>query len=212
MQRPRVEDPALLQVVIVREGSQRLGLVVEEVQGDTTYVIKRLPWNLRRVPGVIGATHQGDATLALVVDVLHLFRHQAAASTEHRLKVTPRTNKRRILVADDSLTSRTLERNILLEAGFEVEVQEDGKDALKALEASDFDLLVSDVQMPHMDGLQLTRAVRAHPKLGRLPIILVTSLDRPEDINQGAEAGADEYIIKGQFDQEALLRAVNRLI
>jgi len=212
MQRPRVEDPALLQVVIVGEGSQRLGLVVEEVQGDTTYVIKRLPWNLRRVPGVIGATHQGDATLALVVDVLHLFRQQGAASTEHRLKVTPRTNKRRILVADDSLTSRTLERNILLEAGFDVEVQEDGRNALKALEASEFDLLVSDVQMPNMDGLQLTRAVRAHPKLGRLPIILVTSLDRPEDVNQGAEAGADEYIIKGQFDQEALLRAVNRLI
>lgn len=211
MQRPRAEDPPLLQVVLIREGSQRLGLVVDEVQGDTTYVIKRLPWNLRRVHGVIGATHQGDATLALVVDVIHIFR-QGAASTEHRLKVAPSTSKLRILVADDSLTSRTLERNILTLAGFDVEVRDDGQKALEALEHEHFDLLVSDVQMPHMDGLELTRAVRAHPKLNRLPIILVTSLDRPEDIRQGGEAGADEYIIKGQFDQGALLRAVNRLL
>lgn len=211
MQRPRTEDPPLLQVVLIREGSQRLGLVVDEVQGDTTYVIKRLPWNLKRVHGVIGATHQGDATLALVVDVIHIFR-QGAAAAEHRLKVAPRTTKLRILVADDSLTSRTLERNILLEAGFDVEVRDDGQKALDTLEQAEFDLLVSDVQMPNMDGLELTRAVRAHPKLSRLPIILVTSLDRPEDIKQGAEAGADEYIIKGQFDQGALLRAVNRLI
>lgn len=212
MQRPRSEDPGILQVVVIAEGSQRLGIVVDEVQGDTTYVIKRLPWNLKRVPGVVGATHQGDAALALVVDAGHLFRHLGAQTTEHRVKAAPNRNKLRILVADDSLTSRTLERNILTEAGFDVQVEEDGARALAALEDADFDLLVSDVQMPNMDGLALTRAVRAHPRLSRLPIILVTSLDRPEDISSGAEAGADEYIVKGQFDQEALLRAVNRLL
>lgn len=211
MRRPRQDDPAVLQVVVVSDGNQRLGLVVDEVQGDTTYVIKRLPWNLRKIPGVIGATHQGDSALALVIDLGHIFREQGSLG-EHRIKKAEKQAKRRVLVADDSLTSRILERNILLEAGYDVTVQEDGQRALAALEASDFDLLVSDVQMPHMDGLELTRRVRAHPRLARLPIILVTSLDRPEDLENGAQAGADEYIIKGQFDQEALLRAVSRLL
>jgi two-component system chemotaxis sensor kinase CheA len=208
----RNEDPAVLQVVVVCEGTQRLGLVVDEVQGDTTYVIKRLPWNVKKVRGVVGATHQGDAALSLVVDVPHFFRAQTKNGGEHHLKVAPVTSKIRILVADDSLTSRTLERNILMGAGYDVVVREDGAAALKTLEEEHFHLLVSDVQMPVMDGLELTRQVRRHQRLSRTPIILVTSLERPDDVLAGAEAGADEYIVKGQFDQEALLKAVKRLV
>ncbi len=208
----RSDDPAILQVVVVAEGSHELGLVVDEVQGDTTYVIKRFPWNVEKAQGVIGATHQGNATLALVIDMTHLFRGQSGRIEEHRVKVAQRRVKRRILVADDSLTSRTLERNILTGAGYEVRVVEDGQQALDVLETEDFDLLVSDVQMPNMDGLELTRRVRVHVRASRLPIILVTSLDRPEDVQAGSEAGADEYIVKGQFDQDTLLRAVSRLL
>lgn len=208
----RSDDPAVLQVVIVSEGSHQLGLVVDEVQGDTTYVIKRFPWNVERAQGVIGATHQGNATLALVLDMTHLFRSQSGRTEEHRVKVAQRRVKRKILVADDSLTSRTLERNILTGAGYEVRVVEDGQQALDVLESEDFDLLVSDVQMPNIDGLELTRRVRGHVRASRLPIILVTSLDRPEDVQAGGEAGADEYIVKGQFDQDTLLRAVSRLL
>lgn len=206
------DDPQFLQVVVVTEGVQRLGLVVDEVQGDTSFVIKRLPWNVRRAQGVIGATHQGDATLALVVDPTHLFRTQHTAAREHRVKLAAKQERPRILVADDSLTSRTLERNILVSAGYEVHVVEDGEYALEALEQRAFDLLVTDVQMPRIDGFELTRRVRAHPRLAKLPVVLVTSLDRPEDVAEGARVGADEYIVKGQFDQETLLKSVSRLL
>jgi len=208
----RSDDPDFLQVLVVAEGLQRLGLVVDEVQGDTNFVIKRLPWNIRRAQGVIGATHQGDATLALVVDPTHLFRAQNTTARDHRVKLATKQQRTRILVADDSLTSRTLERNILVSAGYEVQVVEDGEYALEALEHQSFDLLVSDVQMPRMDGFELTRRVRTHARLSKLPIILVTSLDRPEDVAEGARVGADEYIIKGQFDQEILLKTVSRLL
>lgn len=206
------DDPTFLQVVVVTEGAQRLGLVVDEVQGDTSFVIKRLPWNIRRAQGVIGATHQGDAALALVVDPTHLFRTQHSAAREHRVKLGAKQERPRILVADDSLTSRTLERNILVSAGYDVHVVEDGEQAIEALDHLAFDLLVTDVQMPRMDGFELTRRVRSHPRLSKLPIVLVTSLDRPEDVAEGARVGADEYIVKGQFDQETLLKSVSRLL
>src|SRR5690606_25397562 len=112
----RSDDGKFLQVVVITEGSLRLGLVVDEIQGDTSFVIKRLPWNVRRARGVIGATHQGDATLALVVDVAHLFRGQTTQLEAHRPKTDNGRRRPRILVADDSLTSRTLERNILVGA------------------------------------------------------------------------------------------------
>jgi two-component system, chemotaxis family, sensor kinase CheA len=213
MGQPRSDDATTLHVVVVNEGQHRHGLVVDEVRGDTSFVIKRLPWNVRRTRGVIGATHQGDASLALVVDVPLLFRARTSGrDQEHKLQIAPRKRTRRILVVDDSLTSRTLERNILSDAGYEVETVVDGNAAWRALEGSEFDLVVSDVQMPGMDGLELTRRVRASAKHAELPIILVTSLDRPEDVSAGAQAGANDYIVKGRFDQQALLETVSRLV
>lgn len=208
----RTEDPGVLKVVVVTEGQTRLGLVVDEIIGDTTFVIKSLPWNVRRLRGIIGATQQGASELALVPDMAQLVRRDSNQSEAHKVKVADARPRPRILIADDSLTSRTLERNILVGAGFEVETVEDGAAAFAALERRPFDLLVSDVQMPEMSGLELTRRVRATPSLGKLPVILVTSLDQSEDIQEGARAGANEYIVKGQFDQKALLEAVSRLL
>jgi two-component system chemotaxis sensor kinase CheA len=212
MGQARGDDANMLNVVVAADGLHRHGLVVDEIHGDTSFVIKRLPWNVRRTPGVIGATHKGDASLALVVDVTHLLRVQNGAGEERRVQTAPRRAARRILVADDSLTSRTLERNILTGAGYEVEVVVDGEAAWRALEHGPFDLVVSDVQMPGLDGIQLTRRIRTSSRFANLPVILVTSLDRPEDVAEGARAGANEYIVKGRFDQKALLEAVSRLL
>ena len=213
MGQTRVDDPTILTVVVVADGQQRLGLVVDEVRGDTSCVIKRLPWNVRKLRGVIGAVHQGDAPLALVVDVAQLLRgHTSVPDREQRVQAPQQRRKPRILVADDSLTSRTLERNILSSAGYDVETAIDGEEAWRSLEQGEFDLLVSDVQMPGLDGFELTRRVRAHAKLGQLPVVLVTSLDRPDDVAQGADAGANEYIVKGRFDQRTLLETVSRLL
>jgi len=199
--------------VVVTDGAYQQGLVVDEVLGDGSFVSKKLPWNIRRVPCVMGAIQRGDAAPALVVDIPALFKGRAEESdASRRVHVVEERRKPRILVVDDSLTSRTLERNILGAAGFEVELAVDGEAGWTLLGKQRFDLVVSDVQMPALDGIELTRRIRRTERLQNLPVILVTSLDRPEDIATGAAAGANEYIVKGRFDQQALLDAVSRLL
>ena len=120
--------------------------------------------------------------------------------------------RQHILVVDDSITTRTLEKNILEAAGYQVTTAIDGRQALEKLEAGSFDLVVMDVQMPHMDGFTLTQHLRESAQYRLLPIILVTSLDSREDREQGMRAGADAYIVKRGFDQAELLAAIERLL
>jgi chemotaxis protein histidine kinase CheA/CheY-like chemotaxis protein len=203
-----------LNVVIVTRAGAQLGLVVKEVIGEQEFVTKKLPWNLKRVSGINGAVILGDGTLAIVVDVPYLFESAAAAS-EVIVEEKPTAGKKeiaRILVVDDSLTSRTLERNTLLSAGFDVLVAVDGEEGWKLLQEQKVNLAIIDVKMPVLDGLELTRRIRRDANLKHLPVVLVTALDSQENLAEGAEAGADEYIVKGQFDQQKLLEAVARLI
>ncbi len=211
---PRRADRERLVVVVISNGVRRLGLVVEELVGEVEAVTKRLPWNVPRVAGIAGAMILGTGVVALVLDAPQLFGAELDWSSERKEGPGegPAARKRRVLVADDSLTSRTLERNILVAAGYEVETANDGESAWQALQGGAFDLLVSDVQMPAPDGVELTRRIRADARLRTLPVILVTSLDRPADLARGAAAGADEYIVKGSFDQRRLLEAVARLL
>jgi two-component system chemotaxis sensor kinase CheA len=118
---------------------------------------------------------------------------------------------RRVLVVEDSITSRLLLKHILEGAGFAVETAVDGLEALSRLRQRRFDALVSDVEMPHMDGLALTEAVRANPDTAELPVILVTSLQMPAERERGLHAGADAYLTKGAFDQDQLLATLRRL-
>jgi two-component system chemotaxis sensor kinase CheA len=117
-----------------------------------------------------------------------------------------------ILVVDDSITTRTLEKNILEAAGYQVTTAIDGRQALEKLEAGSFDLVVMDVQMPHMDGFSVTQHLRESAQYRLFPIILVTSLDSREDREHGMRAGADAYIVKRGFDQAELLAAIERLL
>jgi two-component system chemotaxis sensor kinase CheA len=119
---------------------------------------------------------------------------------------------RAILVVDDSITTRTMERNLLEAAGFRVWVAADGADAWTALRTEAFDLVVSDVDMPRMDGFELTARIRADRELADLPVILVTALESREDRERGIEAGANAYIVKSSFDQSNLLEIIRRLI
>jgi two-component system, chemotaxis family, sensor kinase CheA len=115
-------------------------------------------------------------------------------------------------VADDSITTRTLEKNILEAAGYRVRVAADGAEAWTALQSEPCSLLVSDVNMPRLNGFELTEKVRGSETLKALPIILVTSLDSREDRERGIWAGADAYIVKGAFDQDVLLSTIRQLI
>jgi len=117
-----------------------------------------------------------------------------------------------ILVVDDSITTRTMERNLLEAAGYEVRVAVDGVEAWTALRTEGFDLVVSDVDMPRMDGFELTARIRADQKLGDLPVVLVTALEAREDKERGIEVGANAYVIKSSFDQSNLLEIIRRLV
>jgi two-component system chemotaxis sensor kinase CheA len=117
-----------------------------------------------------------------------------------------------IVVVDDALTVRELERSILESAGYRVRTAADGAEALLVVAQERPDLVITDVQMPRMDGFALTRAIRADARLATVPIIIVTSQASAADRQQGLEAGADSYIVKSAFDQAALLGAVDRLL
>ena len=120
--------------------------------------------------------------------------------------------KKRILVAEDSITSRTLLKNILETTGYEVRTVVDGLEALTALMEEEFDLLISDVEMPRMNGFDLTARIRAEDKHADLPVMLVTSLESREDREKGVDVGANAYITKGSFDQTTLLETARRLV
>jgi two-component system chemotaxis sensor kinase CheA len=135
-----------------------------------------------------------------------------AALPRRRTAAAPAQRRRRVLVADDSLTTRTLERSILEAAGYEVQIAADGGEALHVLRAQPIDLVVSDVDMPVLDGFALTSEIRRDEKLKQIPVVLVTSLEAQQHRERGVAVGADAYVVKSQFDQDELLAAIRRLI
>ncbi len=209
MDEPRDLDGETLIVVVLADGDQRLGVVVTAVEREVELVTKPLPQAVADVEGLVGAMILGDGSVALVIDAPHAVGTGAADEKVHH---APTMQKRRILVVDDSVTSRTLERNILVAAGYDVELAVDGEAAWQALHGSEFSLVVSDVQMPRLDGIELTRRIRGHQRFKKLPVVLVTSLNSPDHVARGGAAGANEYIVKGTFDQRQLLDVVARLV
>lgn len=203
------EGPA----VILAEGNRQRALLVDEIVGERELTIQALPWNLSHVPGIAGAsaTESGDVLL-----VLNAHELVVARSTPARDIARPQSDgarrQFRILVVDDSVTSRTLEKNILSSAGYDVLTAVNGQQALQMLRDHPVDLVVTDVDMPLMNGIELTRAIRGTQGHQDLPVILVTSLGSDQDKQRGADAGADAYIVKGAFDQDELLNAVSRLL
>ncbi|MBX3246897.1 MAG: response regulator [Myxococcales bacterium] len=197
--------------VVVVAGHHRRALWVDEVVGEREITIQARPWNLERVPCVASVALTESEEVVIVLDVDEL----ATSVTRGASVATSReatAHQRRVLVVDDSITSRTLVKNILSSAGYEVATATDGEAALRLLRELEVDLVVSDVDMPKMTGIELTRAIRASPSLERLPVILVTSLGSEEDRQRGADAGADAYVVKGAFDQDELLTGVARLL
>ena len=203
-------SPPRLSIVVLRRTGQLLGVVVDRVVGELDFVTYPLPWNVDGHVGINGALIQPDGSVALTLDPTALF---AAAQRRYDGKVLDGTiHKRRILVVDDSLTTRVAESQTLQSAGYHVAEFPDGSAAWEALQSGPFDLVVSDVRMPGLDGFELTRRIRGSEALRQLPVVLVTGLDAPEDVKRGAEVGADEYIVKGELDHQNLLRAVRRLL
>jgi two-component system chemotaxis sensor kinase CheA len=198
-------------IVVLGHGHRRRGIVVDEVIEEREFVLQGLGWNLESVRGVAGSAVLDGGDIVLVLDAPAMIEGLEGNYSGRVIEAVSGC-QRRILVVDDSVTSRTLEKNILASAGYEVLVAIDGVDAWKVLESEAIDLVISDVEMPNMDGLALTRKIRQVERHASLPVILVTSRGGPEDRLAGAEAGADAYVVKGAFDQDELLRAIARLL
>jgi len=198
--------------VILAGTHGRAAFTVDALLGEREIVVKSLSDPLRRVRNISGATILGSGEVVLILSPGDLV--SSARGVSARASITRRTEEKaaaRILVVDDSITTRTLERNILTSAGYEVLVSANGREALEILRREPIDLVVSDIQMPEMNGFELTREIRSGA-WGDLPVILVTSLDSSEDKARGVEAGANAYIVKSNFDQSTLLEVVDQLL
>ncbi|MEO5379144.1 MAG: hybrid sensor histidine kinase/response regulator [Magnetococcus sp. DMHC-6] len=199
-------------------GEERLGLFVDELVSEQEIVLKAHGAILKRVRNISGATILGSGEVCMVLNPQDLIRTiqkqtifgsgvEQSAEEGLVLKI-----QKKVLLVEDSITTRTQEKRILEEAGYQVEVAVDGLDALNKLGKNTFDAIISDVQMPNLDGLALTEKIRTNKIYQNIPIILVTSLASDEDMRRGLEVGANAYITKPAFDQRIFLETLERLI
>jgi two-component system chemotaxis sensor kinase CheA len=197
--------------VIIASSGRRVAAACDRIIEEQEVVTKSLGPLLAGVPGYLGAAILGDGGVALILDPAFVTQAPARGSTPVAAKSERLASK--VLVVDDQFTVRELQRSILEAAGYRVETARDGSEALaKILAEPDLGLVVTDIEMPEMDGIELLRSVRAEPQHAALPIVVVTARGGEEDRKRGVEVGADAYIVKDEFNQQALLDTVERLL
>ncbi len=203
-------------VVLLSLGVARIAFRVDAVLAEQEVLVKGLGRQLKRVRNLAGASVLGTGQVVPVLNVPDLMRSAMRPAANPLTRVAGEQHaaaaKRSIMVAEDSITSRALIKNILESAGYGVTTAVDGIDAYTTLKTGEFDLLVSDVEMPRMDGFDLTARVRADKQLAGLPVVLVTALETREHRERGIDVGANAYIVKSSFDQSNLLEIIRRLL
>jgi two-component system sensor histidine kinase and response regulator WspE len=207
-----------LSVVVVGSGARRYALVVDAIRGEQSLAVQAIDPIFGKMRDISSAALLDDGEPVLILDVPDLLLsidkllhegglHQLAKSDQAERRKT-----KRILVVDDSLTVREMERKLLLGRGFLVDIAIDGIDGWNVVRSGDYDLVITDVDMPRMDGIELVTLIKKDIHLHKLPVMIVSYKDRPEDRARGLSAGADYYLTKGSFHDETLLDAVNDLI
>ena len=209
------ETQAFVVAVVVIASGNRIAIGVDGILGEQEVLVKNLGRQLSRVRNIAGGTIQSSGEVVPILSVPDLLVSAAGISSsvgDAGYEEPDIQAARSILVVEDSITSRTLLKNILESAGYEVRTTVDGVDAMTTLKTENFDLVVSDVEMPRMDGFELTANIRNDEKLSDMPLILVTSLESREHRERGVDVGANAYIVKSSFDQSNLLETIDRLI
>jgi two-component system, chemotaxis family, sensor kinase CheA len=212
----RIGDPAAaIPAVLLGADDQRVAFAVDAVLDEQEVLVKRFGKPLSRVRNIAGATVLGSGQVAPILNVADLLksaRKGGGAAVKEAAGAKPaEAEAARILVVEDSITSRMLLKGILESAGYRVKTAVDGLEAFTILRTQEFDLVVSDVEMPRLNGFDLTARIRADKKLAELPVVLVTALESREDRERGVDVGANAYLVKSSFDQSNLLEAVRRL-
>lgn len=208
-----------LSVVMLGSGQSIYGLVVDRFLGGRELVVQPLDPRLGKVKDIAAGALMEDGSPLLIVDVEDMVRSMEKLAAADRLKGVERDagpsaagHRRRILIVDDSFTVRELQRKVLEQQGYEVEVAVDGMDGWNVVRTGGFDLVITDIDMPRMDGIGLVGLIRQHAGLGSLPVMILSYKDREEDRRRGLDAGADYYLTKGSFHSDGLIQAVNDLI
>jgi CheY-like chemotaxis protein len=200
-------------LVVVRVRNEKLALAVDELQDERDMVIKPLPAHMRRLPTVSGMVVTGRNEL---VSVLHapalLELARRARGPAAPAEVAGEGGGYRVLVVDDSLNTREIEKDVLEAWGYRVTLAEDGLDGLRKARAGEFDAVLTDVEMPNMDGFTLTARLREEEKYRDTPIVIITSREKEEDKRRGIQVGADAYIVKGDFEQGSLVDTLRSLL
>lgn len=205
-----------LAAVILKQRDQIIACTIEKSHGTSEIVVKSLGGQLKKVRHTFGATVMGDGNPALILDVPDIFATaEGVFSTGLRKSLQESqtfVTRGNILVVDDSITTRTMEKSILVANGYEVTIAISAEDALDKIGTANFDLVISDVEMPGMNGFELTARLRSIDEYRSTPVIIVSSLSRDEHKRKAIEAGAQAYIVKGVFEQGTLLDTVESLI
>lgn len=214
-----VFDDDELPVVVLAKEHHAYGLIVDRFLAERELVVQPLDRRLGKIKDIAAGGLMEDGSPVLIVDVEDLVRsvEKLVASgrlsgLDHADAARPDVRHKRVLVVDDSLTVRELERKVLAGSGYEVEVAIDGMDGWNAVRTGHFDLVITDVDMPRMDGIELVTLIKNDPHTKSLPVMIVSYKDRPEDRGRGLEAGADHYLAKGSFNDDMLLQSVIDLI
>jgi two-component system sensor histidine kinase and response regulator WspE len=206
-------------VVVISDQSYSFGLVVDKFLGEMDLVVRPLDARLGKVQDINAAALMGDGTPILVIDVSDLVRSidnllnsKQLRQISHHIDSDETATKKYILVVDDSITVREMERKLLENRGYRVDIAVDGMEGWNAVRTNHYDLIISDIDMPRMNGIELVTQIKSHPNLKSIPVIIVSYKDREQDRLQGLEAGADYYLTKSSFHDDTLLNAVEDLI
>jgi two-component system chemotaxis sensor kinase CheA len=207
-----------LTVVAMHAADRTVAFQVDGLASERELVLKPLGPEIARAQNVSGAALLGTGGVVVVLDANDLIR--SATGRVRSTRITPSAKRQtgtlrrqlHVLVVDDSITTRTLEKNILETAGFAVTIAIDGAEAWQKINEQQYDVIISDVEMPKMTGLELAKMIKSHDRTSHLPVILLTSLGKPEQREAGLQAGADAYLVKSNFDQGELLQVIQRVL
>lgn len=210
-------DDAFIQIALLNANGKHIAFVVDEVLNEQEVLVKSLGKQLSRVRNIAAATILGSGKAVPILNIADLIKSalQLPAGMIAPAPATPDDSsvpQKRVLVVEDSITARSLIKGILELAGYAVSTAVDGVDGYTQLRGGAFDIVVSDVEMPRMNGFELTAKIREDKKLADVPVILVTALESREDRERGIEVGADAYIVKRSFEQSNLLEVIGRLL
>ncbi|MGA1840471.1 MAG: response regulator [bacterium] len=209
------EESKYITVLILGVEEKQIAFKIDEVLTEQEVLVKSMGKQLSRVRNIAGATVLGSGEVVPILNAQDLLKSALKVNFIsdgiNVIEKEAETQKKSILVVEDSITSRMLIKNILESYGYYVKTASDGLDGFNTLKAEDFDLVVSDVEMPNMSGFDLTARIRAEKGISHIPVVLCTSLESKEDRERGVDVGANAYIVKSSFDQSNLLEVIKRL-